>query len=375
VSEYLVLARRQLREKKVPAGALVESLTPNGPAARFGIRVGDLITAIGTTVVTDIDTYARARDFYAQKAESAPAVAITLWRSGELLKIEGIITFPFGATVREYSFFVDSVLHSLEQGDSGAATKLLEQAKQEGLLTRKNLLLLTLLVAPDSTLDDRNPNRAAAEELRDLLRPTFDLTDVWLKFKDHQHANAGAFVLEKFARERPNDVSLQLNFGLTIVRLKRNDEAEEIAKRLTSDPGYNLSGYGRYVAGWILSEAAENRAKWKEAYRELLAGIQVYKVRSNDDAVRVAFLAAKQLDEDLFKETRSVAESIRETPEVDPYLDSLEAYVLTVNNRTDEARRLVSRWTSDDAIWKKIHDHWQGQFPEVAKNWDAMRRQ
>ena len=74
----------------IPAGALVQSIEKNSSGEKAGLRVSDIITAVGSSTVTDIDTlYSALRPYRA-----GDTVEITVFRSGETKTL----TITFDAT-------------------------------------------------------------------------------------------------------------------------------------------------------------------------------------------------------------------------------------------------------------------------------------
>ncbi len=360
----MVNIRQKLREKNVLNGVIVATITAQSAAARLGLRYGDLISAIGSTAITDIASFARARDASASRGGVVPPVTFSVWRNGEMLKLEGQTSVPFGVTVREYSLFLDSAIDLVERNDSNGLTKLTEANDLNNIsIPHKHWLMGKILAAPDTVLDADNPTTAVAKELRAMLRPNSDMYDAWRMFNDNRHKNAAAFMIEEQAKDYTN-IDMPLNYGLTIVRLKRNAEAIRLANEIKQYPV--LSAYGRYVAAWILSQAAENEGRWLDAYNELQEGVRVYRIRSNDDGLRLAYLATKMGDASMFKQARETATAIKESDEVVPYLDTLEAFLVLKAGKKEEARTIVVKWLSNRAVWTKVMDHWKSQFPEIA---------
>ena len=72
----------------LPAGALIQSIEKNGPGAKAGLRLNDIITAVGNTKVYGVDTLYQALRPY----RGGDSAELTVFRSGETVKL----TITFG---------------------------------------------------------------------------------------------------------------------------------------------------------------------------------------------------------------------------------------------------------------------------------------
>ena len=156
---------------------------------------------------------------------------------------------------------------------------------------------------------------------------------------------------------------------MNLARLKRNDEADALA-RDTQKLG--PTAFSVYVLEWVFSLTSENRGDWQSALDHIAAGLKVYPTRQdNDVAMRIAFLSSK-LGYDSFKSARSMAEAIGRRSDIEAYLDSLESFLLSSRDRTEDAKQLVVKW-KDKEVWRSVLNHWTVYFPEVASNWQKLK--
>ncbi len=72
---------------KTTGGALIASVTPDGPAARAGIRLGDIVLTYDGQQVTAM----RGLPKLVAQTEIGREVEITLWRGGEIIKVKAVI--------------------------------------------------------------------------------------------------------------------------------------------------------------------------------------------------------------------------------------------------------------------------------------------
>ncbi|GAA4218021.1 S1C family serine protease [Actinocatenispora rupis] len=79
-----VTVRPAVDENYQPAGALVVSVTANGPAAKAGIRAGDVITNVGGTQVTDVTDLTTALAAH----KPGDTVEVTVDRNGSSQKVQ-----------------------------------------------------------------------------------------------------------------------------------------------------------------------------------------------------------------------------------------------------------------------------------------------
>jgi len=80
VADAAAIGRQEGR--RLPAGAYVGRVTPGSPAARAGLRTGDVLTALNGRPVRDVDDVERALGTLA----AGQAAEIVWWRDGQELR-------------------------------------------------------------------------------------------------------------------------------------------------------------------------------------------------------------------------------------------------------------------------------------------------
>jgi serine protease Do len=114
-----------------PAGALVSSVDPGGPAAKAGLQAGDVILAVNGTAVND------STDLPAQIASMKPGSKATLdiWRD----KAKKQVTVTLGSL--SDTKVADSGGPSSEQGKLGVAVRPLTPQERSGTSLTHGLLV------------------------------------------------------------------------------------------------------------------------------------------------------------------------------------------------------------------------------------------
>jgi predicted metalloprotease with PDZ domain len=80
-------------------GVTISGVTPDGAAARAGVRVGDVLLTIGGVAVSDADFGEAFRQRYASEPENSP-LSIVVRRDGEMMRLDGKLTFDTQMTRR-----------------------------------------------------------------------------------------------------------------------------------------------------------------------------------------------------------------------------------------------------------------------------------
>jgi len=369
LGKMFYLQREKLFEQRVPHGVFVAGVPTNSQAEKVGLEYMDLVTAIGDMEVSDTDSYAKARIFFARTQQPT---TITLWRLGKQIKLPAVITSPFGAVLREYTYELDQIIARIEKGDLETAGNITERAEIRKLLNRKNLLIAKLLVSPDVPLGASSYRKELAVELRTILRPGWDLIDIWSKFQDCRQYNVAAFILETYVAANPDEMVHSLSLGLTLARLKHNADADTLADRFLER---TIDGkphpYVAYHGNLIRSLTAENRGNWAQSWMHHQLAVTTAPNRINDDVMRALYLAAKLKDRNKFEIARALANRFG-NDEVRPYLDSLDAYISASNGQQNVGRQLVAKWKNKPEILTVLK-HWLSEFPEVVRTWERLR--
>ena len=367
--------RAALLKNQVPHGVILRSLPAGSSAEAFGLVQYDLLIKIGDIETTDSNSYYGARDFYSR--QSLPT-AIVLWRAGRQMTLQGQIKSPFGPSVVEYDYVLESIFDLLDGGDLKSAKALIERAETQKLLTPKNLLIAKLIAGPDVPVDASEDRTRMANELRSMVeRPNLDQFDTWTKFYEHGAQNVAAYILEKYVAENPNATNEKINYGLSLARANRNDEADAVADYYLSPKptpvgsiARNINWFGLYNVHWIRSITAQNRGNLEEGWNQFIQAFACSYNHNNDDVMHLLFIAAKLRDPVRFDVARQFAK-ILPSPDVVPYLDSLDAFLLSDKDET-RAKQIVAKWRSKPEE-SDILKHWTREFPEVAAAWKRLQ--
>jgi serine protease Do len=128
-----------------PGGVLVKDVTADGPAARAGIRIGDVITAIGGHDVEDPDDL---RYRIAILPIDQP-LAVVLWRSGQTISVNAVLTALPETPARQVTALgADTPL-------AGATVANLNPAQADELGLATTLRGVVVLSAKEDSLADR----------------------------------------------------------------------------------------------------------------------------------------------------------------------------------------------------------------------------
>lgn len=366
------------------AGLKIVGVQPNSPAARAGLKYGDILVAYDSRPVTNEHAISAVID-YAERHRVANGgiVELALYRDGDMkIRTLRIPVGRMGVYTREWTFayaFVDDAI--MQRNNYAEAEQHVNQAEKSGHYTRDQLLHMRVLC-----VNNEKDGEAIRQQQVTKLYASHPADEVTLfgnyDLLYNKRFRAAAAIFERYLDKKHEDVSTELNLAACYTELDRYDEAEVLVNRVLARPEGDEnapSPYGRSVLSNIQGKIQMGHHQYDRAQERFLAALERY---PGDSYYLLAYLyCAAQRDvkgqkprafEDAY---HTVADQLSETrSEMGYHLDALRAFVLVRQNRTQEAEPLVRKWSNSADARRYIPVFWS-RFPEgsnIIDNWNSL---
>lgn len=368
------------------AGLKIVEVTPNTPAARAGLKYGDILVAYNKRPVSNQDEISAVMDDAESQHNQTgkPDTAeLSLYRDGDMtVKTLQVPIGRLGIYTREWTFagaFVEDAI--VERNDYASAERYASQAAAEtGHYTADQLLHMRMLCV-NNEKDGENIRQRQVDELyrscpadKVTLFGNYDLLY-------HKRHRAGAAIFERYLKMKKVDVSTELNLASCYTEIGRYDDADALLTKVLARPERDEnapSAYGMSVLSNIRGKIQMGHHQYDRAQERFLAALEHY---PNDSYYALAFLyCAAQRDasgdkpgefEAAYK-TVSARSSATETL-MGYHIDALRAFILVKHNRKQEASALVRKWKDSSDAKRYIPVFW-ARFPEgsnIIDNWNS----
>jgi tetratricopeptide (TPR) repeat protein len=366
------------------AGLKIVGVQPNSPAARAGLKYGDILVAYDGRPVTNEDEISAVMDYAERRrAANGGTVELALYRDGDMkIRTLPIPVGRMGVFTREWTFayaFVDDAI--MQRNNYAEAEQYANQAEKSGQYTRDQLLHMRVLCVNNekdgdairqqqvTKLYDSNP----ADQV--TLFGNYDLLY-------NKRFRAAAAIFERYLKKKHEDVSTELNLAACYTELDRYDDAEALVNRVLARPEDDEnapSSYGLSVLSNIQGKIQMGHHQYDRAQERFLAALERY---PGDSYYVLAYLyCAAQRDVngqkpgEFEKAYKTIADQLSETRNVMGYhLDALRAFVLVKQNRKQEAEPLVQKWANSADAKRYIPVFWN-RFPagsNIIDNWNSL---
>lgn len=368
------------------AGLKIVEVTPNSPAARVGLKYGDILVAYNKRPVSNQDEISAVMDYeeeqYNQTGKPA-TVELTLYRDGDMaVKTLRVPIGHLGIYTREWTFayaFVDDAI--MQRNDYAEAEKYANQAAASGQYNSDQLLHMRMLY-----VNNEKDGEAVRQRQVDELYQNSPADKVTLfgnyELLYNKRFRAGAAIFERYLKIKKVDVSTELNLAACYTELDRYEDADALLKKVLARPEKDAnapSEYGLSVLSNIRGKIQMGHHEYDRAQERFLAALERY---PGDSYYLLAFLyCAAQRDisgekpGEFEAAWRTVSTQLGETQKAMGYhLDALRAFMLVKHNRREEASALVSKWKNSADAKRYIPMFWN-RFPEgsnIIENWNYL---
>ncbi len=368
------------------AGLKIVEVTENSPAARAGLKYGDILVAYNKRPVSDQDEISAVMDYeeeqYNQTGKPA-TVELTLYRDGDMaVKTLRVPIGHLGIFTREWTFayaFVDDAI--MQRNDYTAAEKYANQAAASGQYTADQLLHMHMLYVNNEKDGEAIRQRQVDELYRSSPADKVTLFGNY-ELLYNKRFRAGAAIFERYLKIKKVDVSTELNLASCYTELDRYDEADALLKKVLARPDGDAnapSEYGLSVLSNIRGKIQMGRHQYDRAQERFLAALERY---PGDSYYVLAFLycaAQRDVSGDKPGEFeaayRTVSTQLTYTQnEMGYHLDALRAFILVKHNRRQEASALVLKWKNSADAKRYIPMFWN-RFPDgsnIIDNWNSL---
>lgn len=366
------------------AGLKIVGVQSNSPAARAGLKYGDILVAYDNRPVTNEDEISAVMD-YAERNRAAhgDTVELALYRDGNM-KIQ-TLRMPVGRMgiyTREWTFayaFVDDAI--MQRNNYAEAEQYANQAEKSGQYTRDQLLHMRMLCVNN----EKDAEAIRQQQVSDLyLANPADQVTLFGNYDllYNKRFRAAAAIFERYLKMKKDDISTELNLASCYTELDRYDDAEALVNRVLARPEGDEnapSAYGLSVLSNIQGKIQMGHHQYDRAQERFLAALERY---PGDSYYVLAYLyCAAQRDVkgeragEFENACQTVSDQLTETKSVMGYhLDALRAFVLVKHNRMQEARPLVWKWANSADAKRYIPVFWS-RFPEgsnIIDNWNSL---
>ena len=380
------------------AGLMINEIESDGPADKAGLKLLDIIIQYGDIPVLDKASFFRARDVYAKRG--VKSVEIVVGRvGGRPLKFTvppgrlGIFSDEYNTVLHQFNSMMRSIEvlgrmphEQLERSMTAGmvtetptmiakkAEQLIDQAEQEGTLTREQILAARIYMIPDeATPKDEARRQELLQQLLANQSADFANSVGQERFFENKKYRAAAACLNQYLQTDPSDVSARLNLGIAYNHLSMFKEADAAASYVAVHK-LPLSTHG-YV---VMYEVKAFAAMGNGDYRSAMAFVEKsFDLSPNDYRMSLWQLAAAQSGD--IQQFYSVKDKCREIIP-DDYerlqfqVDAVEAYALVKSNHRDRAQELVNKWKEPKNFVNRVNKYWR-EYPggsDVIRNWEEL---
>ena len=368
------------------AGLKIVEVTPQSPAARAGLKYGDILVAYNKRPVSNQDEISAVMDYeeeqYNQTGKPA-MVELTLYRDGDMaVKSLRVPVGHLGIFTREWTFayaFVDDAI--MQRNDYAEAERYANQAAASGQYAADQILHMRML-----TVNNEKDGEAIRQHQVDELYRNSPADKVTLfgnyELLYNKRFRAGAAIFERYLKIKKVDVSTELNLASCYTELDRYDDADALLKKILARPEgdeNSPSEYGMSVLSNIRGKIHMGRRQYDRAQERFMAALERY---PGDSYYVLAFLyCAAQRDVSGEKPGefeaayKAVSTQLGDTQNVMGYhLDALRAFMLVKRDHRQEASVLVAKWKNSADAKRYIPMFWS-RFPEgsnIIENWNSL---
>lgn len=368
------------------AGLKIVEVTPQSPAARAGLKYGDILVAYNKRPVSNQDEISAVMDYEEEQYNRTgkPAmVELTLYRDGDMaVKSLRVPVGHLGIYTREWTFayaFVDDAI--MQRNDYAEAERYANQAAASGQYTADQILHMRMLCVNNERDDEAIRQRQVDELYRNSPADKVTLFGNY-ELLYNKRFRAGAAIFERYLKLKKVDVSTELNLASCYTELDRYDDADALLKKVLARPDgdeNSPSEYGLSVLSNIRGKIQMGRHQYDRAQERFMAALERY---PGDSYYLLAFLyCAAQRDVSGEKPGefeaayKIVSTQLSETQNAMGYhLDALRAFMLVKRDHRQEATVLVSKWKNSADAKRYIPMFWS-RFPEgsnIINNWNSL---
>jgi tetratricopeptide (TPR) repeat protein len=367
------------------AGLKIVEVTPNTPAARAGLKYGDVIIAYNKRPVSNQDEISAVMDqveLQYKRKRTLKTAELSLYRDGDMkVKSLRVPIGRLGIYTREWTFtgaFIEDAI--VERNDYNVAEQYANEAAETGQYTADQLLHMRMLCL-NNEKDGDNIRQLQVDELysnypsdKVTLFANYDLLY-------HKRYRAAAAVFERYLELKKVHVSTELNLASCYTEMNRYDDAEALLNKVLARPAGDEnapSEYGLSVLLNIRGRIDMGHRRYDRAQEQFRVALQ----GDPDDAYyTLAFLYCAALKEakggrpgEFEGAYREISARSSMTESLMGYhIDALRALTMVKHNR-QEATALVLKWRNSPDARRYIPVFWS-RFPEgsnIIDNWNAL---
>jgi tetratricopeptide (TPR) repeat protein len=237
-------------------------------------------------------------------------------------------------------------------------------------------LLLQIMLIPERETPRDVKRLVLLQKFLDVL-PDSELEMAANTFHNSLRYKAAAVVWKQAAQAFPDAYRFRFWQGLADGFSGQFDEAEEIANSFIQNPDRRMSEYDWANVYRIKGEALKGKGDIRQALAAFTTAAE--KASDHDEFnwnFLMLFAAARMKDIQEFEQAQTFCDthSGRQYRARPFYNDALRAYVLTANNRNDEAQALVQKWANNSNARTSVVNYFSGfnDGADIVENWKRL---